>query len=158
MPKRSKFTKIMKADELVPRLRESGVGLHVLPTYHVLCDHANNDTGRAWPSVNRIASILGVCRRTVERHIKDLVSAGLVLSNGQSRSKRGRFSVCRYCVVAVLFFTRSPVRHQGRTKSPVPNIRRTRLSNNLVKAEESLEERRQREAERRSAGYGWFFQ
>lgn len=153
MPKRSKFTRILKADELVPRLREAGVGLHVLSTYHVLCDHANNDTGRAWPSVNRIAAILGVCRRTVERHIKALVSAGLVLSNGQSRGKRGRFSVCLYCVVAALFFKRATVRHQGRTTKPVPNIRRTKRTRTVPPNPQNREE----EARRRREGYEWYF-
>src|SRR3712207_6880973 len=99
-----KFSRIPKAEELVPQLREAGVGLHVLPTYLCLLDHCNSKTGRAWPSINRMATILGLCRRTVERHMKDLVEAGLVLRNDQQRGRRGRFSTRRYVVVAVLFF------------------------------------------------------
>src|SRR3712207_7222938 len=95
-----KFNRVPKAEELVPQLREAGIGLHVLPTYLCLLDHCNSKTGRAWPSINRMATILGLCRRTVERHMKDLDNAGLVLRNDQKRGRRGRFSTRRYVVVA----------------------------------------------------------
>ena len=111
MPQKRKFTRIPKAEDLIPQLREAGVGLHVLPTYLALIDHADNRTGRAWPSINRLADMLGLCRRTVERHLQALQSAGLVLSNGQGRGRRGRFSVCRYVVVALLSISLARVFH-----------------------------------------------
>ena len=175
MPTKRKFTRIPKAEDLIPQLRESGVGLHVLPTYLALIDHADNKTGRAWPSINRLADILGLCRRTVERHLQALQSAGLVLSNGQGRGRRGRFSVCRYVVVAVLFFTRSTVRHQGRTakrgiyKKERKPTRTTPYSPPESawdwwygkprdhEAEAELQKHREEEARRRVEGYEWFF-
>jgi len=156
---RAKFTRVPKAEDLVPQLREAGLGLHVLPTYHALLDHANNQTGRAWPSINRLASILGLCRRTVERHLKDLQGAGLVLSNGQGRGRRGRFSVCRYVVVAVLFFKRSTVRHGSRTSKRGPIYKEhKRIMNTPQTPHESIEERRKRAAAERRDSYEWLFE
>jgi DNA-binding transcriptional MocR family regulator len=170
-----KFTRTPKVDDLVPQLREAGVGLHVLPTYHALLDHADNKTGRAWPSINRLADLLGLCRRTVERHLQALQSAGVVLSNGQGRGRRGRFSVCRYVVVAILFFKKSTVRHQGRTDkralyrkehkpSKTTSYSPTETAWNWwfgkprdLQAEAELERHRQEEAKRRREGFEWFF-
>lgn len=155
---KKKFSRVEKLEDLVPRLREAGLGLHVLPTYHVLIDHADNKTGRCWPSVNRIAEILGICRRTVERHIKALQEAGLVLSNGQGRGRRGRFSSCRYVVVAVLFFTQSTVRHGGRTGSRSPNKERTKPLKTLPPNPPKIDRGdREKDAARRSDGFEWFF-
>jgi DNA-binding transcriptional ArsR family regulator len=148
--KRQKFSRVPRADDLIPRLREAGLGLHVLPTYLVLCDHADNKTGRAWPKISRIARITGLCRRTIERHLSDLCEAGLVLKNHQRRSKRGRFSGCGYVVVAVLFFARKTVRHRGGYDGAPPIYKGTKPPTNAPKPpEESREERREREAKRR---------
>jgi hypothetical protein len=159
-----KFSRIPKAEELVPQLREAGVGLHVLPTYLCLLDHCNSKTGRAWPSINRMANILGLCRRTVERHMKDLINAGLVLRNDQQRGRRGRFSTRRYVVVAVLFFRRATVRHGGPTGERSLYKRRTKSSLNSQKEQISAidEEHREqtikaRQGEQRKQGYEWFF-
>ncbi len=160
-----KFSRVPKAEELVPCLREAGVGLHVLPTYLCLLDHCNSRTGRAWPSINRMANILGLCRRTVERHMRQLVDAGLVLRNDQQRGRRGRFSTRRYVVVAVLFFRRATVRHGGRTSKRSLYKRRTKSSLNSQKEQISdidKEHReqtiKQRRGEQRKRGYEWFFE
>ncbi len=178
MAVKSSFTRMPKANDLVPQLREAGCGLHVLPTYLALLDHCDNKTGRAWPSINRLSDILGLCRRTVERHIKALCEAGLVLRNDQQRGRRGRFSTRRYVVVAVLFFTRATVRHQGRTNRRSLYKRRTKAplnSQNPVTdgyewlfgkdAEAAADEeyrrqrqqKRQEEAKRRREGSEWLF-
>lgn len=94
MPAKRKFTRVPKSEDLIPQLREAGVGLHVLPTYLALIDHCDNKTGRAWPSINRLADILGLCRRTVERHLQALQSAGLVLSNGLRGGAGAGVSLC----------------------------------------------------------------
>ncbi len=161
---KQKFNRIPKAGELVPQLREAGVGLHVLPTYLCLLDHCNSKTGRAWPSINRMAAILGLCRRTVERHMRQLCEAGLVLRNDQQRGRRGRFSTRRYVVVAVLFFRRATVRHGGRTSKPslykertksLLNSRKERISDlDRERREQTIESRR---GEQRRTGYEWFF-
>jgi len=161
-----KFSRIPKAEELVPQLREAGVGLHVLPTYLCLLDHCNSKTGRAWPSINRMATILGLCRRTVERHTRQLVDAGLVLRNDQQRGRRGRFSTRRYVVVAVLFFARATVRHGGRTGKRSLYKRRTKSLLNSRKEQISDLDREHREqtikqrrgGEHRKRDYEWFFE
>ena len=166
MAGKRKFTRVPKAEELVPCLREAGVGLHVLPTYLCLLDHCNSKTGRAWPSINRMANILGLCRRTVERHMKQLCDAGLVLRNDQKRGRRGRFSTRRYVVVAVLFFRRATVRHGGRTSSRSLYKERTKRSLNSRKEQISAIDREHREQtikarrgeEHRKRGYEWFFE
>lgn len=152
---RRKFNRIPKAEDLIPELRECGVGLHVLPTYLALLDHANNKTGRCWPSINRLASILGLCRRTVERHLECLRSAGLVLSNGQGRGKRGRFSTCRYVVVAVLFFRKSTVRHGERTARRRPIYKGTKP---LKTTPLTPQKPREDQAKRRREGFEWLFE
>ena len=156
MARRKKFNRVPKTEDLIPQLREAGVGLHVLPTYLCLLDHTDG-RGRCWPSINRMARIIGLCRRTVERHVRLLCEAGLVLRNDQKRSRRGRFSTRRYVVVAVLFFRRSTVRHGGRTskRSLYKNERKDSL--NSAQTTESKQERRQREAKRRREGYEWLF-
>lgn len=159
MPPKRKFTRLPRADELIPQLRECGVGLHVLPTYWALVDHGNNRTGVCWPSINRLASILGVCRRTVERHLEALVSAGLVLKSAQRRGRRGRFSVCRYCVVALLFFKRATVRHQGNTKKRPPISTKERNVNNVPPNPQINTGDREADAARRSdPANSWFFE
>ena len=160
-----KFNRIPKTEDLIPQLREASVGLHVLPTYLCVMDHADAKTGKCWMSLNRISRILGVCRRTVERHMNDLCSAGLILRNDQQRGKRGRFSTRRYVVPALLFFRRSTVRHQNRTRSRSSIYKRTKsLLNSQKQAFKSKidpkdEEERQRsiERKRRTDGYEWFF-
>ncbi len=163
--KKSKFNRIPKTEELIPQLREAGIGLHVLPTYLCLLDHTDA-RGRCWPSINRIAKILGICRRTVERHMRQLCEAGLVLRNDQQRGRRGRFSTRRYVVVAVLFFRRATVRHGGRTSSRSLYKERTksllnspteRISDqDQAHREEAI--RKKRGQEDRIRGYEWLFE
>jgi hypothetical protein len=154
--RRKKFNRVPKTEDLIPQLREAGVGLHVLPTYLCLLDHTDG-RGRCWPSINRMARILGLCRRTIERHVRLLCEAGLVLRNDQRRARRGRFSTRRYVVVAVLFFRRSTVRHGDRTSKRFLYKNERKDSLNPARSQESREERRQREAKRRREGYEWLF-
>jgi hypothetical protein len=158
--KRKKFSRTPKTEDLIPQLREAGIGLHVLPTFLCLTDHADA-RGRCWPSINRMARILGLCRRTVERHLNDLCSAGLVLRNHQQRARRGRFSTRRYVVVAILFFRRATVRHQGRTSKRSLYKERTKDSLNSEKPsidhKDQEARRRAQERRRRREGYEWLF-
>jgi hypothetical protein len=154
--KRKKFNRVPKTQDLIPQLRDAGLGLHVLPTYLCLMDHADA-RGKCWPSINRMANILGLCRRTVERHLNDLCGAGLVLRNHQQRAKRGRFSTRRYCIVAVLFFKRATVRHGERTSKRSLYKKERKVPSELPETTESREERREQEAKRRREGYEWLF-
>jgi Helix-turn-helix domain len=154
---KQKFNRVPKTQDLIPQLRAAGIGLHVLPTYLCLLDHTDT-RGRCWPSINRMARILGLCRRTVERHMRLLCEAGLVLRNDQQRSRAGRFSTRRYVVVAVMFLKRATVRHRGRTRGGRSIYKGTKDSLNSEKQHESREETRQREAKRRREGYEWLFE
>ena len=154
MAGKQKFNRVPKTQDLIPQFREAAVGLHCLPTYLCLLDHTDS-RGRCWPSINRMSSILGLCRRTVERHIRQLCEAGLVLRNHQQRARAGRFSTRRYVVVAVLFFRRSTVRHQGRTSKRFLYKKERKDSLNYEKSEESREEKRERERKQRWEGYEW---
>ena len=65
----------------------------------VLADHAGDDGRDAFPSVARIASAAEVTERTVQRHLRDLEEAGLIVKGDQARVeaaiKRGdRRPVC----------------------------------------------------------------
>jgi len=98
---RSKFTRTPKIATLV----EAGVPLRAVPTYLALADHADNKTGATFVSVARVAEVLKICRRTVERHIKALESAGVIKRQRQRRAKRGRFSSCLRILVSFALFT-----------------------------------------------------
>ena len=158
MAGKQKFNRIPKTEVLIPQLRAAGIGLHVLPTYLCLLDHTDT-RGRCWPSINRMSRILGLCRRTVERHIRQLCEAGLVLRNDQQRGRAGRFSTRRYVVVAVMFLKRATVRHQGRTSSRSLYKERTKDSLNSEKSQIDYKDqearRRAQERKRRWEGYEW---
>ena len=143
---RRKFTRVPKASELVG----DGVPLHTIPTYLALSDHADNRTGRTHVSVNEVARILKVCRRTVERHLSALERAGVIKRQHQRRV-RGRFSSCLCVVISFALFA---VRHQGKDGSRRANKRTIPLRTNR---EESKEESKERAAARRREGYGWLF-
>jgi hypothetical protein len=49
-----------------------------LAVYVCLVRHFNQDKGAAWPSYERIAELLGMCRRTAIRGIQTLELAGLI--------------------------------------------------------------------------------
>ena len=58
----------------------------------VILQHANNQTGKAWPGVNRIAAVANIDRSSAMRSIAKLERAGLVEVD---RSKRGRSNTYR---------------------------------------------------------------
>src|SRR3712207_7293232 len=96
--------------------------------------------------------------------MRQLVEAGLVLRNDQQRGRRGRFSIRRYVVVAVLFFRRATVRHGGRSSKRSLYKERTKSLLNSPKEQISDLDREQREQtirqrreEQRKRGYEWFF-
>ena len=111
---RRKFTRTPKAEELI----QCGVPTYAFPTYHALADHADNKTGKTRVSVERLAGILKLCRRTVERHLSALEAAGVIRRQHQRRTRRGRFSSCICVVIAfALFASSATVRHEGKDRS-----------------------------------------
>jgi len=114
-----KFTRIPKITTLVA----AGVPLHAVPTYLALADHSDNKSGETFVSVARIAEVLNVCRRTVERHIKALERAGVIAYREQRRTGRGRFGSVVRVVLSISSFT---VRHGSTHGKRQPIFTRTK--------------------------------
>jgi DNA-binding transcriptional ArsR family regulator len=145
---RQKFTRMPKTEVLM----EAGVPAYAIGTLCVLSDHANSKSGLCWPSMNRLARILGLSVRTLQRHLHLLKDQGLIEFVERRRNK-GKYSSYLYRVVHIVRTTGHGRRvgdrflYRERTKDPL----------NSTKPQESKEERRQREAKRRREGYEWLF-
>jgi DNA-binding transcriptional ArsR family regulator len=145
---RQKFTRMPKTEGLI----EAGVPAYAIGTLCVLSDHANSKSGLCWPSMNRLARILGCSVRTVQRHLHVLKDRGL-LEFVERRRHKGRYSSYLYRVVHIVRTTGHGRRVEGRFLYR----ERTKDSLNSAKPQESREERKQREAKRRREGYEWLF-
>ena len=119
VPKKPKFTRIMKVQDLA----YAGVPTEAIPTYCALSDYANNKTGLCWPKMETLAKTLGRSSRTVQRHLHLLKELGLI-EFIERRRNRGRFSSYLY---RVLFFTRT-TGHEHRVKKGGPIYKGTKRS------------------------------
>jgi predicted transcriptional regulator len=144
----ARFTKVPKVHELV----STGVPAEVIPTYCALADHANNKTGLCWPKMETMAKTLGRSVRTVQRHLYLLRERGLI-EFCERRRYKGRFSSYLYKVVHIVRTTGHGRRVEGRSLYR----ERTKVLSNSAQPEESMEEKREREAKRRREGYDWLF-
>ena len=149
MALRQKFTRMPKTEVLM----EAEVPAYAIGTLCVLSDHANSKNGLCWPSMNRLARILGCSVRTVQRHLHALKEKGLIEFVERRRNK-GRYSSYLYRVIHIVRTTGHGRRVEGRSLYK----RRTKDSLNSARPQESREERRQREAKRRREGYEWLFE
>ena len=171
MPHKPRFTRIPKVEALVL----AGVPTEAIATYCVLADHANNRTGECWPSMTRLAQILGKSVRTIQRHLHALKECGLV-EFVERRRHRGRFSSYLYRVLHIARTTG----HQRRMKKGGPIYKGTKQSTNtpynppiegyswlfgksedLAAEEEHNRERnkeRSKHSQRRKEGYEWLFE
>jgi predicted transcriptional regulator len=145
---KQKFTRMPKTEGLM----EAGVPAYTIGTLCVLSDHANSKNGLCWPSMNRLARILGCSVRTVQRHLHVLKDKGL-LEFVERRRNKGRYSSYLYRVVHIVRTTG----HGRRVERRSLYRERTKKLSNYQKSTESREERRQREAKRRREGYEWLF-
>jgi len=146
---KQKFTRIPKIEELVG----AGVPAYAIGTLCALSDHANSKNGLCWPSMNRLARILGCSVRTVQRHLHLLKDQGIIEFVERRRNK-GRYSSYLYRVLHIVSTTGDGRRVEGRSLYR----ERTKRLSNYQKSTESKEERRQREAKRRREGYEWLFE
>jgi len=146
---RQKFTRMPKTEELM----EAGIPAYAIGTLCVVSDHANSKSGLCWPSMNRLARILGCSVRTVQRHLHVLKDKGL-LEFVERRRHKGRYSSYLYRVVHIVRTTG----HGRRVGRRPPIYKGTKDSSNYENSTESKEERRQREAKRRREGYEWLFE
>ena len=148
MAVKQKFTRMPKTEGIM----EAGVPAYTIGTLCVLSDHANSKNGLCWPSMNRLARILGCSVRTVQRHLHVLKDKGL-LEFVERRRNRGRYSSYLYRVLHIVRTTGHGRRVEGRSLYR----ERTKELPNSAKTQESREERRQRQATRRREGYEWLF-
>ena len=149
MAVKQKFTRMPKTEGLM----EAGVPAYTIGTLCVLSDHANSKNGLCWPSMNRLARILGCSVRTVQRHLHTLKDQGLV-EFVERRRHKGRYSSYLYRVLHIVRTTG----HGRRVGSRSLYRERTKKLSNSPKTTESKEERRQREAKRRREDYEWLFE
>ncbi|MDP9479247.1 MAG: helix-turn-helix domain-containing protein [Actinomycetota bacterium] len=83
----------------VPKTRDligAGVPAAAIPTYNALADHANSTTGECWPMMETLARILGRTAKTIQRHLRILEEAGLVVILERRRDGKGRFLGFRF--------------------------------------------------------------
>ncbi len=82
-----RFTAVPKTRDLIG----AGVPAAAIPTYNALADHANNTTGECWPMMETLARILGRTAKTIQRHLRLLEEAGLVVVLERRRDGKGRY-------------------------------------------------------------------
>jgi DNA-binding MarR family transcriptional regulator len=66
-------------DNAIIDVHAKTIGPLALGVYTVLARHANRKTGECWPSIGRLASLLGVARNTIKAALRTLEAAGLIL-------------------------------------------------------------------------------
>ncbi|MDP9457035.1 MAG: helix-turn-helix domain-containing protein [Actinomycetota bacterium] len=155
MPKSTRFSRLPKVEYLIAR----GCPVEVLPTFQVLADHANNRTGVCWPSMRRLAGILGRSVRTIQRHVHTLQALGLI-EIIERRRWRGRYSSYTFRVLHFVELIRrkkgsSTTGHAGPMVKGAPIKKEHKHYEHPPKSsQQSKEEQRRR---RRAGGYSWLF-
>ena len=66
-------------DNAIIDIHAKTIGPLALGVYTVLARHAHRKTGECWPSIGRLASLLGVARNTIKAALRTLEAAGLIL-------------------------------------------------------------------------------
>ena len=149
MPAKPKFTRIPKVRDLM----EAGVPAEAIPTYCAVTDYANNKTGLCWPKMETLAKTLGRSVRTVQRHLHLLKELGLI-EFVERRRLRGRYSSYVYRVLHIMRTTG----HGGRVGSILKGRTKPSLSTKPPQTQEhDRQEKRKREAKRRTEGFEWLF-
>lgn len=100
---------------IVPRyvVYESSDSIGVYASIRLFADY---ETGECWPSIDTVAEILGVSRRTVERHLAKLEAIGAIRKeSGKASGETNlyRFPASRYDIGVAGGTT--PVSHRGTT-------------------------------------------
>jgi DNA-binding transcriptional ArsR family regulator len=151
VPAKPKFTRIPKVRDLT----EAGVPAEVIPTYCALTDYANNKTGLCWPKMETLAKTLGRSMRTVQRHLHLLRERGLI-EFVERRRNRGRYSSYLYRVLHIM---RTTTGHGGRVASILKGRTKPSLSTKPPQTQiHDRQEKRKREAQRRTEGFEWLFE
>ena len=128
MAAKQRFTRIPKVEKLM----DADVPVYAIGTLCVLSDHANSKNGLCWPSMNRLARILGCSVRTVQRHLHLLKDQGIIEFVERRRNK-GKYSSYLYRVVHIVRTTG----HGRRVRSRSLYRERTKRLSNSQKSTES---------------------
>ena len=147
MAVRQKFTRMPKTEGLI----EVGVPPYAICTLCVLSDHANSKNGLCWPSMNRLARILGCSVRTVQRHLHTLKEKGLI-EFVERRRNRGRYSSYLYRVVHIVRTTGHGRRVKGRSLYRERELKIYRTTKNRQNQEKSEGSGRQNDDEKATSG------
>jgi DNA-binding transcriptional MocR family regulator len=126
------FTRVPKIEAF------ADVPHYCLGTYMAIASYASNQKGVCYPSLKTLSARLGCSTRTVSRHIRVLIAAGLL--KAVRRRYKGRYSSNLYTVIFI-----ATTRHTRRGGSGDPYIRRTRTTK--VTTPRPIKE-----------GYEWLFQ
>ncbi len=62
-----------------------------------IANHHNGETGLCFPSINRLAKVCRMSRRSVEKHIADLAGLGLIQVTQRFRAEGGKTSNSYQC-------------------------------------------------------------
>lgn len=85
---------------------------HLRPVFTALATYAQADGAGAWPSVATLADVLGVDRRTVQRHLRALEAEGFVRAVGpRPHGRMDRRPVTYALVLERGGATVTPLRH-----------------------------------------------
>lgn len=118
-PQRLDTTLALKAINLSPLL--SGADKRVICA---ILDHYNHKTGQCDPSLNTVAELLGVHRRTVIRSVKRVVGLGLlrkVRHGGYSQRNAYSFDWARYRALEAKWMEQRKIRKQIRAANLSPS-------------------------------------
>ena len=108
-----RWTMALKVRDLLA----AGVGREVMPTLQLITDYSANDGGEVQIEYGWMAHVLGVCERTIRRHVDQLVEAGLVERVHRTRDGRGRLGAWLLRVVHIARVAAGKGRRRGEKRS-----------------------------------------
>ena len=94
----------------------------------VINHHAHKDTNKAFPSIETIAKLTGLSRRTVIRKLDVLVSKKLLIRIRQGRNQVNIYTIVK-CQRDTVEVTDSPLSSVSVTPEPISNIPSNKESN-----------------------------
>lgn len=94
----------------------------------VINHHAHKDTNKAFPSIETIAKLTGLSRRTVIRKLDVLVSKKLLIRKRQGRNQVNIYTIVK-CQPDTAEVTDSPLSSVSVTPEPISNIPSNKESN-----------------------------
>jgi len=95
----------------------------------VINHHAHKDTNKAFPSIETIARLTGLSRRTVIRKLDVLVSKKLLIRKRQGRNQVNIYTIVK-CQPDTVEVTDSPLSSDTVTPEPIKNRSYNKESNN----------------------------